>query len=179
MSTNASLSASRERFVALLREDILQVGASEPDFGLYRVLNHRRAEIDRFLDHGLPTKISVELARLSGVASEDEQARIYNALYTFFARYYDEGDFMPRARCGRDGAYSVAYDGSDTFFHWATKGSHYVKSGERFASYAYTQADGARVRLTVVAAEVEPDPSHIEYMRECLLDALDAPSCST
>ena len=149
--------ASRERFIALLRVDILQSGSSELDFGLYRVLNHRRAEIDRFLDHGLPTKIATELARLPGLATEDEQARIYNALYTFFARYYDEGDFMPRARRGRDGAYSVAYDGSDTFFHWATKGSHYVKSGERFASYAYTQADGARVRLAVVAADVERD----------------------
>ena len=148
---------ARERFIALLRDDILQVGAADLDFGIYRVLNHRRAEIERFLSEGLPARIDAALAALPGAASEDEQARIYNALYTFFARYYDEGDFMPRARRGKHSAYSVAYDGSDTFFHWATKGSHYVKSGERFASYAYVQPDGSRVRLSVVGADVERD----------------------
>ncbi len=151
-------SAARTRFLALLREDILQVDAADLDFGIYRVLNHRRAEIERFLSEGLPARIASALAALDGEASEDEQARIYNALYTFFARYYDDGDFMPRARRGRGaGAYCVPYDGSDTFFHWATKGSHYVKSGERFTGYAYRQSDGARVRLTVAAADVERD----------------------
>ena len=159
------MSTARERFLGLLRDDILQVDAADLDFGIYRVLNHRRAEIERFLTDGLPAQIDTALAQLPGAATEDEQARIYNALYTFFARYYDDGDFMPRARRGRAGAYTVAYDGSDTFFHWATKGSHYAKSGERFASYAYSQPssqpssqpNGQRVRLTVVQADVERD----------------------
>lgn len=158
------MTTARQRFLGLLRDDILQVDAADLDFGIYRVLNHRRAEIERFLTEGLPARIDSALASLpdtdaaiNPTASEDEQARIYNALYTFFARYYDDGDFMPRARRGRAGAYTVAYDGSDTFFHWATKGSHYAKSGERFASYAYTQPGGQRVRLTVVQADVERD----------------------
>ena len=160
------MTTARQRFLRLLRDDILQVEAADLDFGIYRVLNHRRAEIERFLCEGLPARIDSALASLPGsaatsqttaTATEDEQARIYNALYTFFARYYDDGDFMPRARRGRAGAYTVAYDGSDTFFHWATKGSHYAKSGERFASYAYTQPGGQRVRLTVVQADVERD----------------------
>ena len=155
------MSTARQRFLSLLRDDILQVDAADLDFGIYRVLNHRRAEIERFLTDGLPAQIDTALAQLPGAATEDEQARIYNALYTFFARYYDDGDFMPRARRGRAGAYTVAYDGSDTFFHWATKGSHYAKSGERFASYAYSQPsgqpNGQRVRLSVVQADVERD----------------------
>lgn len=157
------MTTARQRFLRLLRDDILQVDAADLDFGIYRVLNHRRAEIERFLTEGLPARIDSALVSLPGTdattntATEDEQARIYNALYTFFARYYDDGDFLPRARRGRAGAYTVAYDGSDTFFHWATKGSHYAKSGERFASYAYTQPGGQRVRLTVVQADVERD----------------------
>jgi adenine-specific DNA-methyltransferase len=149
--------SAQQRFIKLLREDILQVDAAELDFGIYRVLNHRRADLERFLAHDLPTRIHTALAALPNAATEDEQARIYNALYTFFARYYDSGDFLPRPRRGKAGRYVVPYDGSDTHFHWATKGSHYVKSGERFAGYAYQQPGGPRVRLLVQAASVERD----------------------
>ncbi len=151
------MTQARDRFLALLQRDILELDAADLDFGIYRVLNHRRATVQRFLGDELPARIDTELAALPGQAGEDEQARIYNALYTFFARYYDSGDFLPRQRRGRSGRYSVPYDGSDTHFHWATKGSHYVKSGERFAGYAYRQADGTRVRLVVVQASVERD----------------------
>lgn len=147
----------RERFLKLLREDVLQVDLADLDFGIYRILNHRRAKIDAFLTEQLPARIDVELARLPGTAGEDEQARIYNELYTFFNRYYEDGDFVPRARRGRDAAYSVAWDGRDVFFHWATRGSHYVKSGERFAGYAYRQADGRRIALNVRRADTEKD----------------------
>lgn len=151
------MNTARERFLTLLRRDILELDAAELDFGIYRVLNHRRATVERFLAEELPTQISAALAALPGSAGEDEQARIYNALYTFFARYYDSGDFLPRPRRGKTGRYMVPYDGSDTHFHWATKGSHYVKSGERFAGYAYQQPGGPRVRLLVQAASVERD----------------------
>jgi adenine-specific DNA-methyltransferase len=150
-------SSARQRFLALLRRDILELDAAELDFGIYRVLNHRRATVERFLAEELPARIDAALAALPGAAGEDEQARIYNALFTFFARYYDSGDFLPRPRRGKTGRYMVPYDGSDTHFHWATKGSHYVKSGERFAGYAYQQPGGLRVRLAVQAASVERD----------------------
>lgn len=148
---------ARQKFLALLKEDILQVGLSELDFGLYRILNHKRTEIEAFLEEELPAEIGRVLRALPGTPSEDEEARLYNALYTFFSRYFVDADFMPRARRGRDAAYSVPYDGADTVFHWASKGSHYVKSGERFAAYVYTQKDGARVRFAVVAADTQKD----------------------
>ena len=50
----------------------------------------------------------------------------------------------------------MPYHGQDTHFHWATKGSHYVKSGELFARYAYK--DGAHeVRFAIDRADVEKD----------------------
>ena len=168
------MSTARQRFLDLVRRDILEVDAADLDFGIYRILNHRRATLEAFLGDELPAHISRALAQLEGSATEDEQARIFNALYTFFARYYDSGDFLPRQRRGKGGAYSVPYDGSDTHFHWATKGSHYVKSGERFAGYAYTQPDGQRVRLVVQAAQVERDNAKGEQ-RHYLPLALQAP----
>ncbi|MBA4176920.1 MAG: hypothetical protein C0505_10235 [Leptothrix sp. (in: Bacteria)] len=151
------MSSARDRFLTLLKRDILEMDAAELDFGIYRVLNHRRATVENFLAEELPARIDAELAALPGTAGEDEQARLFNALYTFFARYYDSGDFLPRPRRGKAGRYVVPYDGSDTHFHWATKGSHYVKSGERFAGYAYQQPGSVRVRLLVQAASVERD----------------------
>ena len=168
------MSTARQRFLALLRRDILELDAAELDFGIYRVLNHRRAELDAFLSTELPARIVTALASLPGSATEDEEARVYNALYTFFNRYYDSGDFLPRQRRGKAGRYSVPYDGSDTHFHWATKGSHYVKSGERFAAYAYRQPDGTRVRLVVQAANVERDNAK-GAQRHYLPVALQAP----
>jgi adenine-specific DNA-methyltransferase len=168
------MSTARQRFLELLRRDILELDAAELDFGIYRVLNHRRAELEAFLATELPARITAALACLPGLATEDEEARVYNALFTFFNRYYDSGDFLPRQRRGKTGRYSVPYDGSDTHFHWATKGSHYVKSGERFAAYAYRQADGTRVRLVVQAANVERDNAK-GTQRHYLPVALHAP----
>ena len=168
------MSTARQRFLALLRRDILELDAAELDFGIYRVLNHRRVELEAFLATELPARITTALAGLPGSATEDEEARVYNALFTFFNRYYDSGDFLPRQRRGKAGRYSVPYDGSDTHFHWATKGSHYVKSGERFAAYAYRQADGTRVRLVVQAANVERDNAK-GAQRHYLPVALQAP----
>ncbi|MFO0444272.1 MAG: site-specific DNA-methyltransferase [Betaproteobacteria bacterium] len=168
------MSTARHRFLELLKRDILELDAAELDFGIYRVLNHRRAAREAFLAPELPARITATLARLPGEATEDEEARVYNALYTFFSRYYDSGDFLPRQRRGKAGRYSVPYDGSDTHFHWATKGSHYVKSGERFAAYAYKQADGTRVRLVVQAASVARDNAK-GAQRHYLPVALHAP----
>jgi adenine-specific DNA-methyltransferase len=49
---------SREKFVRLLRDDILKFDLAELDFGIYRILNYRRAEIERFLNEDLPNLIS-------------------------------------------------------------------------------------------------------------------------
>ena len=38
------------------------------------------------------------------VFSESEEDRLYNVLYTFFSRYYRDGDFQPQQRRARDAA---------------------------------------------------------------------------
>jgi adenine-specific DNA-methyltransferase len=150
------MTPSRDKFVTLLRDDILQLDLAELDFGIYRILNYRRKEIDSFLEGELPQQIDAALAALPGTPTEDERGRIFHHLYTFFARYYDDGDFVTRPRRGRKAAYSVPYNGQDVHFWWATKGSHYVKSGERFQSYVW-QDGSRRIRIEVAQADVEKD----------------------
>lgn len=148
----------RERFLSLLKNDILKLDLAELNFGVYRILNARRDLVLRFLDDELPAHIANQLASLAGTATEDEEGRIYAALDTFFHRYWDDGDFILRPRRGRGAAYSVPYDGSDVHFHWATKGSHYVKSGEFLKTYAFKPEDaGGEVRFEVASAQQEKD----------------------
>lgn len=148
------------RFLSLLKRDILKLDLAELDFGIYRILNYRRAQVLAYLDDALPGRITAwtdALAKSSGrELAGTEAANCYYHLHTFFSRYWDDGDFIPRARRGGSAAYAVPYNGQDTHFHWATKGSHYVKSGELFPRYAYK--DGAHeVRFTIERAEVEKD----------------------
>ncbi|MFZ4624528.1 MAG: site-specific DNA-methyltransferase, partial [Rhodoferax sp.] len=164
-STSASSPAgptAQSRFLNLLKQDILKLDAAELDFGIYRILNYRRAQVLTYLDDTLPDRIAqwcTELALSGGQALADsESANCYYHLHTFFSRYWDEGDFIPRARRGGSAAYSVPYNGQDTHFHWATKGSHYIKSGELFSRFAYKDGPG-EVRFSLERADVEKDNS--------------------
>ena len=151
---------AQSRFLSLLKQDILKLDAAELDFGIYRILNYRRAQVLTYLDDTLPSRIAQWCAALAldgGQAlANTESANCYYHLHTFFSRYWDEGDFIPRARRGGSAAYAVPYNGQDTHFHWATKGSHYIKSGELFSRFAYK--DGAsEVRFSLERADVEKD----------------------
>lgn len=157
---NATDTTSQQRFLSLLKHDILKLDAAELDFGIYRILNYRRTQVLAYLDDTLPQRIAQwtsELAQHSGQAlAQSEAANCYYHLHTFFSRYWDEGDFIPRARRGGSAAYAVPYHGQDTHFHWATKGSHYIKSGELFSRFAYADGPG-EVRFTLARADTEKD----------------------
>ena len=54
--------AMRDRFLHLLKHQVLKLDLADLDFGVYRVLAHRREEIERFFDETLPQRIDQELA---------------------------------------------------------------------------------------------------------------------
>ena len=75
-------------------------------------------------------------AAVDAIAATDHQkASVYNHLYAFFSRYYEDGDFIPRRRSGQAEEYVVPYRGEEVLFHWPTRGMHYVKTGEHFRDY--------------------------------------------
>lgn len=55
------MSTARDRFLSLLKRDILELDAADLDFGSYRVLNHRRAALEASLATALPEGASVVL----------------------------------------------------------------------------------------------------------------------
>ena len=71
-----------------------------------------------------------------------DDAEIYDHLYRFFSRYYDEGDFMSLRRYGKGAAggaetYAVPYDGSEVVLHWANKDQYYIKTTENFSRFSF------------------------------------------
>lgn len=69
--------------------------------------------------------------------SDGEEKRLCNTLYTFFKRYYEDGDFLPQPRRGKEARFSMDYyQGEDVHFSWRGRGSHYVKSSEQLRTYA-------------------------------------------
>jgi adenine-specific DNA-methyltransferase len=92
--------------------------------------------------------------------TEEHKAKVFNYLYDFFKRYYEDGDFIPKRRYGMHASYAVPYNGEEVFFHWANRGQHYVKTAERFRDYAFKLRNLTgkyRVRFTMAEASVPKD----------------------
>ena len=206
------MSEHQARFQALLRE-LFQFDSADLDFGIYRIMNHKRTVLERYIAEDLPTLIEDELsqgalleqalvAEQLGRAQEDvveklgpkaldsdgnlqqafhetplgerylglkrrqewhvahgpdigaAQATLYQHLYGFFSRYYDDGDIVSKRRYSRRERYAIPYNGEEVLLHWANKDQYYVKTGEHFRDYAFKAGD-VTVRFAVVDADVE------------------------
>ena len=206
------MSEHQQRFQALLRE-LFQFDSADLDFGFYRIMNHKRDVIERYIAEDLPRTIADELSRgmlaeqavirqqlakvqeeigevlgpralysdgnlqqafhetplgarylslrqrqewhvARGAEVEAFQATVYNHLYNFFSRYYDDGDFISKRRYSRQERYAIPYNGEEVHLHWANKDQYYVKTGQHFRNYAFKAGD-VSVRFAVVDANVE------------------------
>ncbi len=88
-----------------------------------------------------------------------EENRFYNVLYTFFARYYRDGDFLPQMRRATTTPYAVPttpYHGEDIHFHWRSRGNHYIKTTEELRLYTCV-LHGWSVRFELHSADEEQD----------------------
>ena len=198
----------REKFQELLRK-LFQFDCAELDFGIYRIMNQKRAVIERFIEKDLLDGVAAELssgalaqesklvqeladvttqikgylgegaldpegnldrqfhyttvgkqylelrARAGKARSTPElEAEIFNHLYAFFSRYYDDGDFMSLRRYSKRDKYAIPYNGEEVYFHWANSDQYYIKTGENFTDYSYKH-DAWTVRFKLRSADVE------------------------
>ena len=201
-------SPEQTKFKNLLHE-LFQFDCADLDFGIYRIMNHKRDVLDRYIEHDLPSAIEeavkqgsihTEAVRVKKFAEtremaikvfgEDafsptgklvkyreaplgkeyvlwrERARqsesagdvrrdIYNHLYSFFSRYYQDGDFVPKRRYSWEHPYVVPYNGEEVHFHWANRDQYYVKAAEHFRDYMYRTRSGVTVHFALRSASVE------------------------
>ncbi len=171
------MSERLDRFVNLMKS-IFELDKSDLDFGIYRIINIRKSEIEKFLTEGLKSKVDEILApfvnntqeiikRISeieaqceavgvdvvnskmaneylnlknklvtGIDKSDLETDVYSALYSFFNRYYDDGDFISKRRY-KEGVYAIPYEGEEVKLYWANEDQYYIKTSENFTDYSF------------------------------------------
>ncbi len=186
--TQNNRSESLQKLQSLLQK-LFRADVADLDFGIYRIINHRRDLIQSFIQEEIPSIIENALNANAEIESDREKLEdlrsqvinafgadvlnadgdlidatvkerplvkeyleaqeqigspqtsdqrsynVFNHLYTFFSRYYDNGDFIPRRRYSQTERYAVPYNGEEVYLHWANRDQYYVKSGEHFSEY--------------------------------------------
>ena len=95
-------------------------------------------------------------AAADGNRSRDSvEADIYNRLYIFFSRYYEEGDFISQRRYSGNRRYAIPYNGEEVYLHWANSDQYYVKTDEHFRNYDWKAPNGVTVHFGLKKADVE------------------------
>lgn len=79
---------------------------------------------------------------------------IFNHLFAFFSRYYQEGDFISKRRYSRQQRYAIPYNGEEVYLHWANSDQYYIKTAEHFHDYSWSAHD-VTVHFKVRTADVE------------------------
>ena len=112
------------------------------------------------------------LAQKSGLDQITALEReIFSDLYSFFARYYEGGDFLSLRRY-KAGVYAIPYEGEEVKLHWANADQYYIKTSEYFANYAFTLGK-KRVAFRLVSANTEQNnnkPAQGTHRRFVLAD---------
>lgn len=194
------MSERLDRFVSLMK-GIFELDKSDLDFGIYRIMNIRKQEIEKFLSEGLPQKVQETLAPFARNTGEIEkrlaeieqslgtdisqlpdtipmvreykelksqlaagvdmaalETDVYSALYSFFNRYYDEGDFISKRRY-KEGVYAIPYEGEEVKLYWANQDQYYIKTAENFKDYSFVArnpyGDSCTVHFLLVDATTE------------------------
>jgi adenine-specific DNA-methyltransferase len=170
------MSQNYEKLKTLLKE-LFQLDQPDLDFGLYRVMHAKSAEVTQFLDKDLlpqvqaafgqyksadKAEIEKELAKvIAGIkaAGMDPtqspkvkdlrerltsdavdvaalESEVYDHLFSFFRRYYSEGDYLAK-RVYKPGVYAIPYEGEEVTLHWANKDQYYIKTSEYLRDYAF------------------------------------------
>lgn len=196
-----------------LLQQLFRTDNADLDFGIYRIINYRRDQIQDFIDTELPTIVKDALDKNAEIEtareeintltqqirntlgdsvldadgnlineiyrdtpliqqyleareqhgtpqSRDQRADdVFNHLYIFFSRYYENGDFIPRRRYSRTERYTVPYNGEEVYLHWANRDQYYVKSGEHFSTYRFESQD---ITVTFEMRDVDVEKDNVK-----------------
>lgn len=79
------------------------------------------------------------------------EADVYDHLYRFFERYYDDGDFVSRRYYSRESAgkaapFAIPYNGEEVKLHWANADQYYVKTADYFSNFSFDITQETEIR---------------------------------
>lgn len=126
-----------QKFRDILAE-ILQLDQAELDFGIYRIMNQKRKDIEAFLNNRLVPEVT-KILKAQTAAGTDISAmenEVFSHLAKFFSRYYESGDFISKRRY-KDDAYAIPYSGEEVKLYWANADQYYIKTSEYFKNYSF------------------------------------------
>ena len=113
--------------------------------------------VEAYHDTPLGKKYQDLKARAAGGRGHEAlEASIFNHLYTFFSRYYQDGDFISKRRYSKRQRYAIPYNGEEVYLYWANQDQYYVKTAEHFRDYTFNSR-GVTVHFELQAASVEQD----------------------
>jgi len=210
MNTNQD-NESLQKLKKKLRE-LFQFNFTELDFGIYRILNYRRKEIENFINKDLIKAVEEEFKKYRAQnqkellkkidekkkeiiklekelgekiikngeieeqfkdrpfakeylkireqienidITESIKSQVFNDLYNFFSRYYEDGDFISKRRySSKQHKYAIPYSGEEVKLYWANFDQYYIKTGEIFKDYEFN-LKGWKFIFRTVLADVE------------------------
>jgi len=94
------------------------------------------------------------LLRCLQTIGEAGRIEVFNDLYRFFSRYYDEGDFIPLPRISSSQTYAIPYNGEEVVLHWANKDQYFIKTGEHFKNFTFDLGEYT-VHFRIKDADIE------------------------
>lgn len=190
---------------------LFQIDKAELDFGMYKIMNYKKDEVDTFISKTLPAivekefgesekgisnnqeedfekeeselkkaaeKYGVKLEEMdkwkelqekkaqvgqsgAGALSPDHiQKDIYDYIYKFFKRYFQDGDFYSKKRYSSKSKYSIDYNGEETSFHWTNQDQYYIKTAENFSNYVFKVKEGVDYSIDFRIVEAQTDTNN-------------------
>ncbi len=100
--------------------------------------------------------LELKAKSVGGQGRDALEAAIFNHLYAFFSRYYQDGDFISKRRYSKRQRYAIPYNGEEVHLHWANSDQYYIKTGEHFCDYSFA-VRGVTVHFKLQIADVEQD----------------------
>lgn len=109
----------------------------------------------------------------------EAEIEIYQHLYRFFERYYDDGDFISRRYFtretpGKAAPFAVPYHGEEVKLHWANADQYYIKTTDYFSNYSFDISQNAEIQKMDPHERILngiPEGSHVVHFR--LVDATE------
>ena len=128
----------------------------------------------KFQDTDIGKKYLALRAKAGGDQSRDAlEAAIFNHLYAFFSRYYQDGDFISKRRYSKRQRYAIPYNGEEVHLHWANSDQYYIKTGEHFRDYSFAVRD-ITVHFKLQVADIEQD--NVKGDKRFFLPCAEAPA---